>query len=448
MSNETRRSPSPTEAGFLVPRRNILRGGVALGAAGAFGGVLAACGSDDEDVSTGSGDGGGSGGASGTVRVGSNYSDAKPNEALKAALDLLPNENISIELNEVDHNTWQENINTYLQDPADDVIPWFVALRMDVLARQGFLLDISDVWTNQLDSVLSDGFKQTVTYEGAQYGVPWTYYSWQVHYRPSVWESVGATPPETWDDMLALCADLQGQGITPVAFGNGGNWPAMGTFDQINFRLNGYQYHVDLLAGKESWTDQRTKDVFTEWEKLLAFTQEDANGREWNDAGAALANGEAAMMIIGNFVSDVFPNEDLDDLDFFPFPVMNDEHGLDTVEAPIDSWHVVAEPENPDAAKEVVGFMGTKTAQETYLGIAPGLQAPNSEVDSAKVHNALAQKSASIVQNAKNLTQFLDRDAEPAFANEAGQAFADFYADPSRVDDILADLDEKAKELT
>ena len=438
MQQETRRSPSPSQVGFTMDRRSVVKGGVALGAAGTFGGLLAACGSD----STGIGD------ASGSVRVGSNYSDEKTNGALKAALDALPNEDLTIDLNEVDHNTWQENINTYMQDPADDVIPWFAALRMGALARQDFLLDISDVWTNTLDDQLSGGFKSAVTWEGAQYGVPWTYYSWQVHYRKSVWEDAGASPPETWEEMLALCADLQGKGITPIAFGNGGNWPAMGTFDQINFRLNGYQYHVDLMAGRESWTDDRTKAVFTEWARLLPFVQEDANGREWNDAGTALANGEAAMMIIGNFVSDMFANEDLDDLDFFEFPVLNDEHGKDTVEAPIDTWHVVANPVNEEGAKEVVTYFGTAEAQETYLTNAPGLQAPNGDVDSATVHNALAQKSAEIVQNAKNLTQFLDRDAEPAFATEAGQAFADFYADPSRVDDILDDLQGKAEALT
>lgn len=445
MSEITRRSPSPSEVGYRLDRRTLLKGGLALGAAGSLGGLLAACG--DGDTSAGSSGDSGAAPASGTVRVGSNYSDEKSNAALKAALDAFPNADIEIALNEVDHNTWQENINTYLQDPADDVIPWFAAFRLGALARQDFLLDISDVWTNKLDGILSGGFKQASTWNGAQYAVPWTYYSWQVHYRKSVFADLGVSPPETWDEMLAMAADIGGKGVIPIAFGNGGNWPAMGTFDQINFRLNGYQYHVDLMAGNESWTDDRTKAVFTEWEKLLAFTQEDANGREWNDAGQALASGDAAMMIIGNFVSDTFANEDLEDLDFFPFPVMNDDHGLDTVEAPIDVWSVVAEPENSAAAKELVAYFGTALAQETYLTNAPGLQAPNAKVDSAKVHNTLAQKSAAIVQGAANVTQFLDRDTEPAFASEAGQAFADFYADPSQVDDILAGLEEKAQEL-
>ncbi|NNF55243.1 MAG: carbohydrate ABC transporter substrate-binding protein [Acidimicrobiales bacterium] len=447
MTAETQQSPSPSEVGFVLGRRNAIKGAAALGGMAAFGGVLAACGSDDPASSgdDGSADGGGEM-ASGTVRVGSNYSDAIPNAALRAALDVLPNEDLVVELNEVDHNTYQEQIVAYLQDPPDDVAPWFAGFRLQALASQDLLLDISDVWTNQLDDVLSGGFKQASTYDGKQYFVPWTYYSWQVHYRPSVWEELGATPPATFDELLTLCETLDAAGVTPFALGNDGRWPAMGTFDQLNFRLNGYQYHVDLMAGKESWTDDRTKEVFTKWEQLLPYHQPDPNGREWQDAAAALVNGEAAMYVIGGFVGSQFPQDELDDLDFFPYPELNPEHGQDTVEAPIDGWVVVANPDNEAAAKEVVAHFGTALAQDAYLAGDPSVQAPNSNVDTSK-YNAMQAKSAAAVQNATNVTQFLDRDTLPAFATEAGQAIADFLANPANIDTILADLQGKAEAL-
>ncbi len=53
------------------------------------------------------------------------------------------------------------------------------------------------------------------------------------------------------DELKALATDMQGKGLIPFAFANDGRWPAMGTFDQLNFRMNGYQFHVDLMAGKE-----------------------------------------------------------------------------------------------------------------------------------------------------------------------------------------------------
>ena len=76
----------------------------------------------------------------------------------------------------------------------------------------------------------------------------------------------------------------------------------MGTFDQLNFRTNGYQFHVDLMAGKEKWTDERVKTVFTTWASLLPFHQENPNGRKWEAAAAGIVNKEAGMMTIGTFI--------------------------------------------------------------------------------------------------------------------------------------------------
>ncbi len=49
MSEETRQSPSPSEVGFTVDRRNVLKGAAAVSGVAAFGGLLAACGSDDSE---------------------------------------------------------------------------------------------------------------------------------------------------------------------------------------------------------------------------------------------------------------------------------------------------------------------------------------------------------------------------------------------------------------
>jgi hypothetical protein len=47
-----------------------------------------------------------------------------PRTAIAAAVDALPNENLTVSINTTDHLTYQENITTYLQNP-DGVISWF-----------------------------------------------------------------------------------------------------------------------------------------------------------------------------------------------------------------------------------------------------------------------------------------------------------------------------------
>ena len=446
MSEKKSMSPQP-QGYFPMPRRRMLQMGAG---ALAFPGVLAACGSSDE-TATGSDAGGGDafslGGASGEVTVGSNYSNELPQAGLAAAVAALPNADVSGLINEVDHNTFQENISTYLQNP-DDVIPWFAGFRMQFFAAQGLLGDITDVWDAGLDAELGTGFKTASTgLDGRQYFVPWTYSNWAIYYRPSVWAENGWEPPETLDELIALSADIESAGLTPFSFANDGNWPAMGTFDQLNFRINGGQFHVDLMAGRESWTDDRVREVFATYETLLAVHQDNPNGRTWEEAAAALVNGESAMYTIGTWVGSQFPDGDTSDLDFFPFPVINEEHGTDVVEAPIDGWMMAADPENEQAAKELLFHFGTGAAQDAYLAEDPSVVAPSNSVNT-DVWSPLQQKVFEDVSNAGFVTQFLDRDTSPEFAsNVAGPRIADFLADPSQIDSILEDMQAQAEVL-
>jgi multiple sugar transport system substrate-binding protein len=455
----TQSAPSPSTHGYNLGRRGFIR--TAAGAAGAgliLPATLAACGSDDDGGSgtettdapdgTSAPDAGSSEGlslgASGDVSIGSNYSDELPQAGLQAAADALPNPDVTVNINEVDHNTFEENISTYLQNP-DDVIPWFAGFRMRFFADKGLLGDITDVWDAGLNDLLGEGFKVASTGDdGKQYFVPWSYYIWGVYYRPSVFEENGWTPPTTQDELLSLSSDMMDAGITPFAFANSGDWPAMGTFDQLNFRLNGYQFHVDLMAGKESWTDERVKNVFTTWEALLPFHQENPNGREWQDAAAGLVDGTAGMMTIGTFVGSQFPDGDTSDLDFFVFPELNAEFGTGTVEAPIDGWLMAADPSNTEAAKELLYFFGTADAQDAYLSQDPSVVAPSEDV--TVEYTPLQQKVLAAVAGAPNVTQFLNRDTSPEFAsNVVGPRFADFLADPSGIDGILSDMQEQAE---
>ena len=64
---------------------------------------------------------------------------------------------------------------------------------------------------------------------------------------------------------------MKSDGLIPIAFGDKDGWPAMGTFDYINMRLNGYQFHVDLMAHKEHWNQQKVSDVFDTWKAMLPY---------------------------------------------------------------------------------------------------------------------------------------------------------------------------------
>ena len=53
---------------------------------------------------------------------------------------------VKISINTVDHNTFQNDITSYLQGTPNDLATWFAGYRMQYFAAQGLLEPIDDVW--------------------------------------------------------------------------------------------------------------------------------------------------------------------------------------------------------------------------------------------------------------------------------------------------------------
>jgi multiple sugar transport system substrate-binding protein len=269
-----------------------------------------------------------------------------------------------------------------------------------------------------------------------------------VFYRPSVFQQRGYAVPKTYDEMIALAGKMKGDGLSPMAAGQQNGWPQLGTFDQINFRTNGYQFHVDLMAGKEDWAGKKVRDTFDNWRRLLEFYQPNALGRQWQDAAQSVAKGEAGMMVVGSQqIGQQFKIANLiDDLDFFAFPTINSEHGQDTIEAPIDGFCLAPKPRDKANADKLLTYISTAQAQQTYLKSDPTSIAASNKADSAS-YNKLQQKCVTFVNEAKHITQFLDRDTDPGFASEVAiNSVNDFIKNPNDVNGLVTKIASQAKQ--
>ncbi|HEY5134839.1 MAG TPA: ABC transporter substrate-binding protein [Candidatus Nanopelagicales bacterium] len=434
-----------------MSRRRVLQG-LALGAgAVAATPLLAACGSSSGTGTSSSASGASSAAGGGSVSFGSNASDAVPKAAYQKVFDAFTAKTkTTVKVNTVDHNTFQEQINTYLQGSPDQVFTWFSGYRMRFFADQGLSTDISDVWS-KIGSQYNDSFKGASTgNDGKQYFVPFYYYPWALFYRKSVFKDLGIDPTTiaTIDDLKAAAAKMKAKGLIPIAFADKDGWPAMGTFDYINVRTNGYDFHVSLMAGKESWTDPKVKAVFAHWADLLPLHQEGSLGRTWQDAAGALLNKKAGMYLLGMFVGQQFPEgPDRDDLDFFPFPQIEAAYGVDTVEAPIDGFMLSKSTENVDGGKALVEYLASPEAQGIYLASDPNNVGTNNGTDTSK-YNALQKKAAELVGKAKHITQFLDRDTRPDFASTVMiPSLQKFIAKPADINSILDSVEQQKQAI-
>jgi multiple sugar transport system substrate-binding protein len=408
--------PSPFFAAESGPSRRALLKGLGIGTAGVLAGPLLAACTGGSKPSTGS-SGTASKSKSKSTSVGSGSSDDVPKRAYQAVFDAFSKQSgDSVKVNTVPHNDFQNNINSYLNGSPDDVFTWFAGYRMRFYAGKGLAAPVDDVW-EKIGGNFSDALAKASTGDdGKKYFVPNYNYPWGFFYRKSLWDAKGYQVPATFDELKTLCAKMQKDGLIPIGFADKDGWPAMGTFDYLNMRTNGYQFHVDLCAHKESWDQQKVKDVFDNWKALLPYQDKAALGATWQEAATALGKKKSGMYLLGSFVTQQFTDKAvLADIDFFPFPSMAVE-GTDAIEAPIDGLMLSKKGGKNQAAKDLLAFLGTAQGQDTYASIDTSNLQTAKGSDTSKF-TPLNKKCADAIANAKYISQFFDRDALPAMAN-------------------------------
>ena len=440
MSDPTRRSPDPAEVGDpLLSRRKLLSTGV-VGAASVYG-LTASRGWAGLRPSVAER-------ASGTVTFGSNASDAVPKKAFANVFAAFTKKTgIQVKVNTVSHNTFQEQINSYLQGRPDDVFTWFAGYRMQFFAQRGLATPIDDVWETLGPQMPAGMHGASKGLDGHYYFVPIYNYPWAIHYRRSVFKEHGYKVPDTWDQLVALAKKMKADGV-PMGFCDKDGWPAMGTFDYINMRTNGYDFHIRLMAGKEAWDSAKVKQVFNNWREILPHYQPAALGRTWQESGQDLQNKKTGMFLLGTFVGQQFTDKAAyADLDFFPFPVITAKYDKDSVEAPIDGFMMSRRPKNKDAAVELLKFLGSAQAANIYLKTDHNDVGANKRT-STSGYTALQKKSATLIASAKHISQFLDRDTRPDFASTVMiPSLQTFLRNPNDVNGLVKKIEQQKKAI-
>lgn len=404
-------------------RRTVLGAGAGLSAAA----VLAGCGNSATNPNV--------------VRVGSHQSDDVARTAFAEMLGSWKGGDVDI--NTVDHETFKEGITNYLQGNPGDVFTWFAGYRARYFSQRGLVSDLSDVWA-QITGMPESMRVASTDDAGRQVFVPNSYYPWAVFYKPSVFKANGWTPPTTFDEWATLNDEIAKSGMTPIAMSDKDGWEAMGTFDQLNLRVNGYDYHVALMAGEESWTGKQVKDVFTVWNDFMPYHQASPLGRTWQEAAQSVLNEQSAMYLMGMFIDQQWATSQTpDDLDFFMVPEYDSAIGADVVEAPIDGFMMSADAANPDKAKELLLYLSSADAIQFKLDADPSVISPRSDQDQS-TYSPLQKKAVKAVEEASAISQFLDRDTRPDFAATViSPALQRFLSAPASIDSILREIEQQ-----
>ena len=415
-------------------RRGFLAGIGGVGVAG----LLGAC-------ATGSNESAGA--ASTTLTLQSSLSDPDPKAALTKVVEGYTKSQVT--LNTIAIETFRAQLPTYLNSGnPPDVLTWYAGSVARDYASKGFLLDVSDLWTGSGPCAgFSPALKELSTAGGKQIFVPTNYYWWGVFYRKSAFQEWGLQVPTTWDEFIAVCKTIKSKGVAPISMGTGSTpWVASGWFDYLNLRINGAEFHRDLLAGQHPFDGPEVKAVMDHYRQLVEYIDPKGRSYSWQDAVTPLTAKKAGMYLIGAFITSGVPSDAVDDLDFFRVPIIDPSVPV-AEEAPTDGYFASAKSRNPQGAKELLGYLASAPAQQQFIQLAKSSNLPTSQAVDTTTFAPLVQKGIKMLNESKAITQFFNRDSSDELQTTADTALTKFLDSPGDVNKILTEWQGAAKKV-
>ncbi|MCA3509119.1 MAG: carbohydrate ABC transporter substrate-binding protein [Rhodobacter sp.] len=370
-------------------------------------------------------------------------------EALIADFEAA-NPDIDVQLNNFDHEGYKTAIRNFLSADSPDLANWYAGNRMAPFVKAGQFMDVSDVWeANGLSESLASA-KASMTIDGKQWGVPYTYYQWGIYYNRDAYKAAGVELPGpegvNWDQFIQNCEKFKAAGIDCLTTGSKALWPVAGIFDYLSLRTNGYEWHMDLTAGKVEWTDPKVRDVFAQFARLQPYVTANHAAIDWQDAAALMVQGKAANYVMGNFAVGVFREGGMtnDTLGFMVFPEITP--GIPRAEdAPTDTIHIPTGAQNVEDAKKFLAFVASPEAQ-TKWNAAVG-QLPTNKNSTVPQDDPFLVAGFEMLSTAHALAQFFDRDAPAEMAKAGMEGFQQFLVQPDQLDNILARLEQVRQQV-
>jgi len=355
------------------------------------------------------------------------------------------NPGTKVTINYSDVESYKTSIRNFLVASPPDLAFWFTGARMRAFTKRDLFEDISDFYAkNDLAKPMAP-FMTAVSDGGKQYMMPTNFNTWGFFYNKEVFAKLDIQPPKTWDELMAAAAKIKAAGIVPFTIGTRDLWANALWFDYLTKRINGLDFYNAIVEGKASYTDPRMKKVFDTWSVPIekGYFLDNASSYGWQEAIPFLAQGKAAMYLLGPYVLTSLPEDARKNIGFFPFPTV-DPAVPNFEQVSINGVAIPKGAKNKELALKFLAFL----AQPANLNaFARGGAVMPARIDIEIDKNDFASVQMDLVRAAAGSSQFYDRDTDPEMAQVGMKGFQEFLAKPDREDAILDRLEAARKRI-
>jgi multiple sugar transport system substrate-binding protein len=355
------------------------------------------------------------------------------------------NAGVTVEINTLDLESYKTAIRNFLVTSPPDVAFWYTGQRMRAFTQRKLFDDISDIFQQENLYGPMKPFVPAVSDGRKQYMLPTQYTAWGFFYNKELFAKAGVTPPKTWDELMAVADKLKKSDVMPFTSGTRDLWANDLWFDYLDLRLNGLDFHMQLMDGKIQYTDPRVKAVFSQWQEPIdkGYFLPNATSYGWQEAVPFILQGKAAMYLLGNGVLSTTPANQHDMLGFFPFPQV--KANVPTYEeASLNGCFIPSGAKNKPLARRFIAYMARPDVIKRFAESAFALPP---RVDVQPSSDRFVQAEMTLIAQSAGTSQFYDRDTDPDMAQIGMNGFQEFSVHPDRVDAVLQRLEAARKRI-
>ena len=233
----------------------------------------------------------------------------------------------------------------------------------------GMLVDLSDqdYISNIQDSYMQMVYDVNKDKEEKAYGVPYATNASGVIYNVDKFEEFGLEIPKTWDEFIDVLDQIKDAGEQPLLMTYKDAWTSLCPWNSMAPDLQPDGFTDDRKEGKTTFAGTH-EEIVEKYLTLLDYAQDDFMGLTYDDGNKAFANGDAVMIINGNWAINQYKNANADiNVNMFALPASNDE-SKNYVTSGVDVlMGVCKDSANEDMAKEFVSFMMEPENAQTYI---------------------------------------------------------------------------------
>ena len=301
----------------------------------------------------------------------------------------------------------------------------------DILADVSDYPGMADVKESYIDILEA----LEITPKDGTYGVPYVANAAGILYNRDMFEEHGWEIPESWDELMALCEEIEAEGILPFYFGFRDTWTCLAPWNSLAVDLAPADTCQRVNAGETTFSEEYV-EVAEKCAQLVSYGPDDPFAYGYNDACTAFANGESAMYPIGSYaVPQILSVNPEMNIDSFVTPG-NDDASKNTLNSGVDLlFAVTAECENKEAAYEVLDFLMDDANIQAYIDDQNAVPCKDSEFELAPMLDGMLPYIES-----GNMTDYQDH----YYPSEmAADALIQTYLINGDVEDFLNDFDTR-----